>query len=86
MNTRRWLSVAAVTIASATHALAGVGSDALASNTVTSGTIKATAWPARGPAARSRCCQPAPGAIIRTGLNRSIECMNKAPLSCGKSP
>ena len=41
MNTRRWLSVAAVTIASATLALAGVGSDALASNTATTGTIKA---------------------------------------------
>jgi hypothetical protein len=40
MNTRRWLSMAAVTIASATLALAGVGSDALASNTAT-GTIKA---------------------------------------------
>lgn len=41
MNTRRWLSVAAVTIASASVALAGLGSDALASNTATSGTIKA---------------------------------------------
>jgi hypothetical protein len=41
MNTRRWLSVAAVTIASGTLALAGVGSDALASNTATTGTIKA---------------------------------------------
>ena len=41
MNTRRWLSVAAVTIASATLALAGVGSDALASNTAATGTIKA---------------------------------------------
>lgn len=41
MNTRRWLSVAAVTIASATLALAGVGSDALASNTAPTGTIKA---------------------------------------------
>ena len=41
MNTRRWLSVAAVTIASATLALVGVGSDALASNTATTGTIKA---------------------------------------------
>jgi hypothetical protein len=41
MNTRRWLSVAAVTIASATLALAGVGSDALASNTAGTGTIKA---------------------------------------------
>ena len=41
MNTRRWLSVAAVTIASATLALAGVGSDALASSTATTGTIKA---------------------------------------------
>lgn len=40
MNTRRWLSVAAVTVASAAVALAGVGSDALASNTTT-GTIKA---------------------------------------------
>src|SRR5690348_10712667 len=40
MNIRRWLSVAAVTIASATLALVGVGSDALASNTTT-GTIKA---------------------------------------------
>ena len=41
MNTRRWLSVAAVTIASATLALAGVGSDALAGNTAATGTIKA---------------------------------------------
>jgi hypothetical protein len=41
MNTRRWLSVAAVTIASATLALVGVGSDALASNTAATGTIKA---------------------------------------------
>ena len=40
MNTRRWLSVAAVTVTSATLALVGVGSDALASNTAT-GTIKA---------------------------------------------
>jgi hypothetical protein len=36
----RWLSLAAITIASATLALAGAGSDALASNTAT-GTIKA---------------------------------------------
>jgi hypothetical protein len=42
MNTRRWLSVAAVTLASATLALAAVGSDALASSsTTTTGTIKA---------------------------------------------
>jgi hypothetical protein len=41
MNTRRWLVMAAVTVASATLALAGVGSDALASNTATTGTIKA---------------------------------------------
>ncbi len=42
MNTRRWLSVAAVSIASATLALAGVCSDALASSTATpTGTIKA---------------------------------------------
>ena len=41
MNTRRWLSVAAVTITSATLALTGVGSDALASNTAATGTIKA---------------------------------------------
>ena len=41
MNTRHWLSVAAVTIASATFALAGAGSDALASNTAATGTIKA---------------------------------------------
>jgi hypothetical protein len=41
MNTRCWLSVAAVTIASATLALAGVGSDALASSTTATGTIKA---------------------------------------------
>jgi hypothetical protein len=41
MNTRHWLTVAAVTIASATLALAGVGSDALASNTAGTGTIKA---------------------------------------------
>jgi hypothetical protein len=41
MNTRRWLSVAAVTVASAALALVGVGSDALASNTATTGTIKA---------------------------------------------
>lgn len=41
MNIRRWLSVAAVTIASATLTLAGVASDALASNTATTGTIKA---------------------------------------------
>jgi hypothetical protein len=41
MNTRSWLSVAAVTIASATLAVAGVGSDALASNTATPATIKA---------------------------------------------
>ena len=41
MNTRRWLSVAAVTVTSATLALVGVGSDAMASNTATTGTIKA---------------------------------------------
>ena len=41
MNTRRWLSVAAVTVASATLALVGVGSDALASNAAATGTIKA---------------------------------------------
>ena len=41
MNTRRWLIVAAVTITSATLALTGVGSDALASNTAATGTIKA---------------------------------------------
>lgn len=41
MNTRRWLSVAAVTIAAATLALAGASSDALASNTAATGTIKA---------------------------------------------
>jgi hypothetical protein len=41
MNTRRSLSVAAVTIASATLALIGVGSDALASNAAATGTIKA---------------------------------------------
>jgi hypothetical protein len=42
MNTRRWLSVAAVTLASATLAFATVGSDALASSsTTTTGTIKA---------------------------------------------
>jgi hypothetical protein len=41
MNTRRWLGMAAVTIASATLALVGVGSDALASNTAATGTIKA---------------------------------------------
>ena len=40
MNIRRWLSVAAVTVASTALALAGAGSDALASNTAT-GTIKA---------------------------------------------
>jgi hypothetical protein len=40
MNTRRWLSVAAVTI-SAALALVGVGSDALASNTAATGQIKA---------------------------------------------
>lgn len=41
MNTRRWLSVAAVTVTSAALALVGVGSDALASNTATTGQIKA---------------------------------------------
>jgi hypothetical protein len=41
MNTRRWLSVAAVTVASATLALVGVGSDALASNTAATGQINA---------------------------------------------
>jgi len=41
MNTRRRLSVAAVTIASATLALAGIGSDALASNPAAPATIKA---------------------------------------------
>jgi len=41
MKTRRWLSVAAVTVTSATLALVGIGSDALASNTATAGTIKA---------------------------------------------
>jgi hypothetical protein len=42
MNTRRWLSVAAVTLASATLALAAVSSDALASSSsTTTGTIKA---------------------------------------------
>jgi hypothetical protein len=41
MNTRRWLSVAAVSVTSATLALVGVGSDALASNTATPAPIKA---------------------------------------------
>jgi hypothetical protein len=41
MNTRHGLTVAAVTIASATLALAGAGSDALASSTAATGTIKA---------------------------------------------
>jgi hypothetical protein len=41
MNTRRWLSVAAITVASATLALAGAGSDALASNIAATGQIKA---------------------------------------------
>ncbi len=41
MNTRRWLSVAAVTVTSATLALAGAGSDALASNAAATGQIKA---------------------------------------------
>jgi hypothetical protein len=41
MNNRRWLSVAAITVASATVALVGVGSDALASNSAATGTIKA---------------------------------------------
>jgi hypothetical protein len=42
MITRRWFSVAAVTLASATLAVAAVGSDALASSTATTtGTIKA---------------------------------------------
>jgi hypothetical protein len=41
MNTRRWLSVAAVTVASATLALVGAGGDALASNTAATGQIKA---------------------------------------------
>jgi len=41
MNTRRWLSVAAVTVTSAALALVGVGSDALASNTTGTGQINA---------------------------------------------
>jgi hypothetical protein len=41
MNTRRWLSVAAVTVTSAALALVGVGSDALASSTAATGQIKA---------------------------------------------
>ena len=41
MNTRRWFSVAAVTVASAALVLTGVGSGALASNTAATGTIKA---------------------------------------------
>jgi hypothetical protein len=41
MNTRRWLSVAAMTVASATLALVGAGSDALAGNTAATGQIKA---------------------------------------------
>ena len=41
MNTRRWLSVAAVTFASASLALVGAGGDALASNTAATGQIKA---------------------------------------------
>src|SRR5690348_15184661 len=41
MNTRRWLNVAAVTVAAATLADVGVGSDALASHAAATDTIKA---------------------------------------------